>query len=121
MPFPLAILAHDPGMPLAHGLMRPCPTGLLIADRLLHLLNILGVKNVCCVVSRWYGGIQLGPDRCREPLPRTSHESLPDPCISFSRMHPLLVPALPLPDPQPPQTPHLCAPLALSLALLALS
>lgn len=31
--------------------------------RLLHLLSILDVKDVCVVVSRWYGGIQLGPDR----------------------------------------------------------
>lgn len=32
-------------------------------SRLLHLLQILDVKNVLIVVSRWYGGIQLGPDR----------------------------------------------------------
>ncbi|KAI7791158.1 protein IMPACT [Triplophysa rosa] len=31
--------------------------------RLLHLLQILDVHNVLVVVSRWYGGIQLGPDR----------------------------------------------------------
>nr|CAB3256107.1 protein IMPACT-like [Phallusia mammillata] len=31
--------------------------------RMLHLLQILDVKNVLVVVSRWYGGIQLGPDR----------------------------------------------------------
>ncbi|XP_038069682.1 protein IMPACT-like [Patiria miniata] len=31
--------------------------------RLLHLLEILDVRNVLIVVSRWYGGIQLGPDR----------------------------------------------------------
>ncbi|KAK3533276.1 hypothetical protein QTP70_014309 [Hemibagrus guttatus] len=31
--------------------------------RLLHLLQILDVKNVLVVVSRWYGGILLGPDR----------------------------------------------------------
>ena len=33
--------------------------------RLLHLLQIMGVKNVVVVVSRWYGGILLGPDRFR--------------------------------------------------------
>ncbi|KAK9759047.1 Uncharacterized protein family UPF0029 [Popillia japonica] len=33
--------------------------------RLLHLLQILNVTNVFVVVSRWYGGIQLGPDRFR--------------------------------------------------------
>ncbi|XP_077866496.1 protein IMPACT-B-like [Saccoglossus kowalevskii] len=31
--------------------------------RLLHLLQILEVCNVVVVVSRWYGGILLGPDR----------------------------------------------------------
>ncbi|XP_078001157.1 protein IMPACT-B-like [Glandiceps talaboti] len=31
--------------------------------RLLHLLQILNVSNVLVVVSRWYGGILLGPDR----------------------------------------------------------
>lgn len=31
--------------------------------RLLHLMEILNVKNVLVVVSRWYGGILLGPDR----------------------------------------------------------
>ncbi|KAI1297174.1 Protein IMPACT-B [Halotydeus destructor] len=31
--------------------------------RLLHLLQILDVKDVMVMVSRWYGGIQLGPDR----------------------------------------------------------
>ncbi|KAK7873947.1 hypothetical protein R5R35_012957 [Gryllus longicercus] len=33
--------------------------------RLLHLLQILNVKNVLVVVSRWYGGVHLGPDRFR--------------------------------------------------------
>nr|XP_039265058.1 protein IMPACT-like [Styela clava] len=31
--------------------------------RLLHLLQILDVKNIIIIVSRWYGGIHLGPDR----------------------------------------------------------
>ena len=31
--------------------------------RLLHLLQILNAKNVVVIVSRWYGGILLGPDR----------------------------------------------------------
>lgn len=31
--------------------------------RLLHLMEILNVRNVIVVVSRWYGGILLGPDR----------------------------------------------------------
>ena len=32
-------------------------------DRLLQLLGNLRVYNVVVVVTRWYGGIQLGPDR----------------------------------------------------------
>nr|XP_023399687.1 protein IMPACT isoform X1 [Loxodonta africana] len=31
--------------------------------RLLHLMEILNVKNVLVIVSRWYGGILIGPDR----------------------------------------------------------
>ncbi|KAI8050033.1 ribosomal protein S5 domain 2-type protein [Thamnidium elegans] len=31
--------------------------------RLLHLMQILEVENVVVVVSRWFGGIHLGPDR----------------------------------------------------------
>ncbi|CAK8681911.1 unnamed protein product [Clavelina lepadiformis] len=31
--------------------------------RMLHLLEILDVKDVVVIVSRWYGGILLGPDR----------------------------------------------------------
>lgn len=31
--------------------------------RLLHLLEILDLKNILVIVSRWYGGIHLGPDR----------------------------------------------------------
>ncbi|XP_052751024.1 protein IMPACT-B-like [Galleria mellonella] len=33
--------------------------------RLLHLLQVLDQKNTLVVVSRWYGGIQLGPHRFR--------------------------------------------------------
>ncbi|KAK3739761.1 hypothetical protein QZH41_013609 [Actinostola sp. cb2023] len=32
-------------------------------SRLLHLLQITDVKDVIIVVTRWYGGLQLGPDR----------------------------------------------------------
>lgn len=32
-------------------------------SRLLHLLQILNIKNIIVVVTRWYGGILLGPDR----------------------------------------------------------
>ncbi|XP_071090616.1 protein IMPACT-like isoform X1 [Haliotis cracherodii] len=32
-------------------------------QRMLHLLNILNAENVMVVVTRWYGGIHLGPDR----------------------------------------------------------
>ena len=31
--------------------------------RLAHLLDILDLENVLVVVSRWYGGTLLGPDR----------------------------------------------------------
>ena len=31
--------------------------------RLLHLLQILDAKNVLVIVSRWYGGIKLGPGK----------------------------------------------------------
>ncbi|XP_018645555.1 hypothetical protein Smp_029370 [Schistosoma mansoni] len=31
--------------------------------RLLHLLTLSGIENVAVMVSRWFGGIQLGPDR----------------------------------------------------------
>lgn len=33
--------------------------------RLAHLLQIMDVWNVCVVVSRWYGGVKLGPGRFR--------------------------------------------------------
>ena len=33
--------------------------------RLLHLLQMMDAWNIVVVVSRWYGGIQLGPDRFR--------------------------------------------------------
>lgn len=33
--------------------------------RLLHLLQVMDVWGVLIVVSRWYGGVQLGPDRFR--------------------------------------------------------
>ena len=37
-------------------------------SRMLHLLEILDAANVIVVVSRWYGGIQLGPDRCAKKI-----------------------------------------------------
>ncbi len=33
--------------------------------RLLHLLQVMSVWDVVVVVSRWYGGVKLGPDRFR--------------------------------------------------------
>jgi hypothetical protein len=33
--------------------------------RLLHLLRVMGCWDVVVVVSRWYGGVRLGPDRFR--------------------------------------------------------
>ncbi|CAJ0911146.1 21410_t:CDS:10 [Entrophospora sp. SA101] len=35
-------------------------------SRLLHLLQMLDSRNVIVVVTRWYGGILLGPDRFRD-------------------------------------------------------
>lgn len=32
-------------------------------SRMGHLLQVMDVWNVLVVVSRWYGGIKLGPDR----------------------------------------------------------
>ena len=34
-------------------------------SRLLHLLQVMDVWDVLVVVSRWYGGVKLGPDRLR--------------------------------------------------------
>lgn len=33
--------------------------------RLLHLMQLMDVWNVVVVVTRWYGGVKLGPDRFR--------------------------------------------------------
>lgn len=33
--------------------------------RLLHLLELMGIWGAMVVVTRWYGGVQLGPDRFR--------------------------------------------------------
>ncbi len=34
-------------------------------SRLLHLMQVMDIWNVMVVVTRWYGGVQLGPDRFR--------------------------------------------------------
>ncbi|KAK3910603.1 Protein IMPACT [Frankliniella fusca] len=34
-------------------------------SRMLHLLQIMDARNILVVVSRWYGGVHLGPDRFR--------------------------------------------------------
>ena len=34
-------------------------------SRVLHLLELMGVRNAMVIVTRWYGGVQLGPDRFR--------------------------------------------------------
>jgi putative IMPACT (imprinted ancient) family translation regulator len=39
-------------------------------SRLAHLLQVMEVRDVCVVVSRWYGGIKLGPDRFANPCLR---------------------------------------------------
>lgn len=48
--------------------------------RLLNMMELSGTNNVCVVVTRWFGGVQLGPGRFkdinkrvflhREPLPQ---------------------------------------------------
>lgn len=43
--------------------------------RVLHLLELMGVWNAMVVVTRWYGGIQLGPDRFRI-INQTARDSL---------------------------------------------
>ena len=42
--------------------MHRCATG----KRLLHMLTVTEATDVCVVVSRWYGGVHLGPDRFRQ-------------------------------------------------------
>ena len=37
-------------------------------SRLAHLLSVMGVENVAVVVSRWFGGVKLGPDRYVFPV-----------------------------------------------------
>ena len=32
-------------------------------DKLLYLLDVMKVEDICVIVSRWYGGVHLGPDR----------------------------------------------------------
>ncbi|KAI8933180.1 hypothetical protein NX059_009818 [Plenodomus lindquistii] len=44
-------------------------------SRMLHLMQLMDVWNVMVLVSRWYGGIQLGPDRFRI-INTTSREAL---------------------------------------------
>jgi len=34
-------------------------------SRLLHLMQLMDIWNVMVIVTRWYGGVQLGPDRFR--------------------------------------------------------
>ena len=34
--------------------------------RLLKLMVITGAANVCVVVTRWFGGVHLGPDRASD-------------------------------------------------------
>ncbi|KAH9809299.1 hypothetical protein Tdes44962_MAKER06159 [Teratosphaeria destructans] len=43
--------------------------------RLLHLLELMGVWDAMVVVTRWYGGVQLGPDRFRI-INQTAREAL---------------------------------------------
>lgn len=40
--------------------------------KLAALLELMGANNVMIVVSRWYGGVHLGPDRCAAHADRLS-------------------------------------------------
>ncbi|KAF5394723.1 Impact RWD domain protein transcript variant X2 [Paragonimus heterotremus] len=53
-------------------------------SRLLHLLTISGVENVAVMVSRWYGGIQLGPDRFKH-INNVARQLLAAQCFLDSR------------------------------------
>jgi len=35
------------------------------ADQILYLMQISNAENVCCIVTRWFGGVKLGADRFR--------------------------------------------------------
>lgn len=43
--------------------------------RLAHLLTLLEVENVLVVVTRWYGGVLLGPDRFKH-INRVARDAL---------------------------------------------
>jgi hypothetical protein len=43
--------------------MACAPIGIEAGGRLAHLLLMMEVKGMIVVVTRWFGGIQLGPDR----------------------------------------------------------
>ena len=53
--------AFPPSTPGWLGLWQDGETA--AGSRLAHLLDIVQAEGVVVVVSRWYGGIQLGPDR----------------------------------------------------------
>lgn len=46
-------------------------------EPVLHLMQSLEAVNVLVVVSRWFGGIELGPDRFKRTRPFSSLRSLP--------------------------------------------
>ncbi|XP_078462604.1 protein IMPACT isoform X1 [Lampetra planeri] len=51
--------------PVKHAFLQDCDDDgeTAAGGRLLHLLQILDVRDAVVVVSRWYGGVMLGPDR----------------------------------------------------------
>lgn len=66
--------------------IRNAETGVTVQDcdddgesaaggRLLHLMQLMDVWNILVVVSRWYGGVKLGPDRFRL-LNQTARDAL---------------------------------------------
>ncbi|XP_078724669.1 protein IMPACT isoform X4 [Lampetra fluviatilis] len=59
------IMAYRIDCPVKHAFLQDCDDDgeTAAGGRLLHLLQILDVRDAVVVVSRWYGGVMLGPDR----------------------------------------------------------
>ncbi|XP_061404653.1 protein IMPACT isoform X2 [Lethenteron reissneri] len=59
------IMAYRIDCPGKHAFLQDCDDDgeTAAGGRLLHLLQILDVRDAVVVVSRWYGGVMLGPDR----------------------------------------------------------
>ena len=56
--------------------------------RLAHLLQIMEVKDVLVIVTRYFGGIHLGPDRFKCVLPTLHNGTLTVRCLDISTKPP---------------------------------